>query len=424
MANAETAADKRKNAVRVRAGTLAKALADVTHVVGSKATVPILSYVKINVADGRMSIAATDLDIYVERELATDDRDGPDGAKWVKGIKPFVVTLPAQKLSDVVRRFDKDAMVTIEAAGDLGWEWSGQVVVKAGRARFSLNALPLCDWPAAMLVEPDAAMVIPVGVLADALHSVQHAVSTEESRYYLNGVYVHPAQATGEPMTLNFAATDGHRLARKALDLPEGGASFPPMIWPRRAVDLLAKLLGEAEKLDAPEPVMVCANDGGARMRFDIGAADGGTVMLISKAIDGTFPDYSRVIPTISDKVAIVPRDELIAGLDRMAVLTTKDTKCIRTAFHKGVLELHIRNADLGEACEEVPCDYDGNSFVIGFNGDYWRTVLRAMASDNVMIRMLDDAAPTLMVSAAEAKEADCEAHKLGQIHVLMPMRV
>lgn len=424
MAKAEGALDKRRNAVRVRAGTLAKAMADVNHVVGGKNTVPILSYVKINVADGRMSIAATDLDIYVERELATDDRDGPDGANWAKGIKPFAVMLPAQKLGDVVRRFDKDAMVTIEAPAELGPDWAGQVVVKAGRARFSLNALPLRDWPAAMQVNDDAEMAMSVAALGDALASVAHAVSTEATRYYLNGVYVHSGQDAGEAARLCFAATDGHRLARRAVDMPEGGYSFPGMIWPRRAVDLLGKLLGEAEKLDAPEPVTIHAQDDGSRMQFEIALADGGTVVLLSKSVDGQFPDYGRVVPTMAHNVAIVPREELMAGIERMMVLSADKTKCVTATFAGGLLVLSIRHLELGEGREEVPCDYQGADITIGFNGDYWRSILRAMACDNVMIRMSDESAPALMVSAAEAKEADCEAHKLGQIHVLMPVKV
>lgn len=424
MAKAEGALDKRKNAVRVRAGTLAKAMADVNHVVGGKNTVPILSYVRLHVIDGRMSISATDLDIHVERILSTDDRGGPDGAAWVKGIKPFAVMLPAQKLGDAVGRFDKDAMVTIEAPAELGPDWSGQVVVKAGRARFSLNALPLRDWPDALHVGGDAEIVMPVAALGDALASVAHAVSTEETRYYLNGVYVHPAQDEGEAARLCFAATDGNRLARRAVDMPEGGYSFPGMIWPRRAVHLLGKLLGEAEKLDAPEPVAICAKDDGSRMRFDIELGDGASVMLTSKAVDGQFPDYGRVVPTRADKVAIVPREELMAGIERMLVLSADRTKCVTASFADGLLVLSIRHVDLGEGREEVPCEFDGADITIGFNGDYWRSILRAMACDNVMIRMSDAAGPVLMVSAAEAKEGDCEAHRLGQIHVLMPVKV
>ena len=416
--------DKRKAAVRVRAGSLAKALGDVAGIVPARATVPVLEHVLISVGDGAISISGTDLDSVAERVLASDDKGQPDSREWCAGIRAFRVTLPARKLADVVKRFDKDAMVVIEADADINDAWGGRVTVKAGRARFQLNALPVCDLPIMPTDGHDMEFTIKASALADALASVDYAMSHEETRYYLNGVFCHVAQAAGEPQWFCFAATDGHRLARKRIEVPDGAAAWPDMILPRRMVGHLAKLLGEADKTSEGAEVVVSATSGGTRVQFEMPCADDGSVRLLTKTVDGTFPDYGRVIPTMNDKSAVVPREGLIDAVDRMAVMATKESKAVKAEFSKGILALSIQNAELGEGREEVPIDYEGEPITIAFNGDYWRDVLRASGADNVRMVMADPGAPTLVVSDALARESDHQPYQISHVQVLMPMRV
>ena len=425
MSGPKSEIDKRKNAVRVRAGALAKALGDVAGIVETRKTVPILAHVLFAAGEGRIVLTATDLDIYGVRELASDDRDGADSAKWLGAIKPFSVALPASALMAVVKHFDADAMVTIEAPDEAGVSIAGQVIIKAGQARFKLNALPVADFPTeALCMTEGCNFAMPASQLADVLAGVDYAISTEETRYYLNGVFVTPAQVAGEAQTLAFVATDGHRMARKAICPPDGAASFVPMILPRKAVGILGKLLPAAAKAEDGALADLLTSADGKRIEVSLPASDGGTMRMVSKAIDGTFPDYTRVIPTGNDLRAVIDREALHEALGRIGVMCGDKTRCIRAEFTKDCLTLTVANAELGEGSEELPCDYAGAALTIGFNGGYWREVLAALAGDNVLMCMADAGAPVLVVDAAAAKEFDGAPQGLPHVQVLMPMRV
>lgn len=404
--------DKRKFAVRVRAGALAKALADVVGIVSGRDVIPILSHVLLVAGDGSIALTATDLDLFAVRTLASDDQDGPGSKEWLASIRPFSVTLPAKALAAVIKHFDGDAMVTIEAPDVLNAKWAGQVVVKAGRARFKLNALPVADFPAHSQMMPDARNFdIPAAELSDVLAKVEHAISTEETRYYLNGIYMHPAQVAGEPLTLNFAATDGHRLSRVAICPPDGAASFPAMIIGRATVALLGKLLQAAEKASEGAIAALSADAEGRRIGVELPASDGGEVRIVAKAIEGTFPDYSRVIPSGGDIRAVIERGVLHEALGRISVMCGDKTRCIRAEFGDDRLTLSVTNAELGEGSEELPCDYAGpaSGIIIGFNGNFWREALDAVPGDQVLMRLSDAGGPGLIVDAGAAKASDGE---------------
>jgi len=235
-------------------------------------------------------------------------------------------------------------------------------------------------------------------------------------------VFCHVSQQAGAPQWFNFAATDGHRLARKRIEVSEGMASWGDVILPRKAVGLLGKLLAESAKADAGQVVVSAAADA-ARLQFEMPVADSGSVRLVTKAIDGTFPDYTRVIPTQGDKRAVIDREGLLAALARVSVMSIGKTRSVRCDFSEARLVLTVSEPETGEGREEVPCDYQGEAFTIGFNSDYWREVLSALASDNVLMIMSESNAPSLVVSADAEREAKVAAHELGQVQVLMPMR-
>jgi len=410
--------DARAPKTRVKAATLRGALDDVIGIVEGRNTIPILDHVLLQVVDQRLTLTATDLDCWAVRECASDDRDGPDSRAWLDGIRNFAVALPAKPLKAVLAGFDGDAMVTITAPAEVGDKWSGQVTVQAGRARYKLNALPVADLPLAVGPQFEVGFEVPCSRLADALAAVEHAISSEETRYYLNGVYLHPAD-----LSLRFAATDGHRLARWEVDAPDGGTNFPAVIVARKTVRILDKLLASAvkaaDKDGSPPEVLVEAANEGSRLRFVMPAAGGGTVELIAKPIDGTFPDYTRVIPTDAPHLATIDRAALAEAIKRVAVLASDKTRTVRATFAEGLLTLSAASPDIGEASEDVPCTYDGPEIVRGINADYWRAALAAAVSDTVAMRFNDDSALPIRFAGWE------DNGEVGSLlQVLMPVRV
>lgn len=434
-----TPPDRRRRATRVQAATLRAALKDVAGIVETANTIPILGHVLVEVGSGLITLTASDLDIWASRELPSNDRDGPASAEWISAIRGFAVTLPASALAAILAEFDAAAMVTLEQSED-----GSRVAVSAGRAQFRLACLPGADFPLPPSFAPAGSFELPCSVLADGFAAVEHAISTEETRYYLNGIFLHPHE-----LDLRMATTDGHRMARLTLDGPAGAASFPPVIIARKTVALLSRLLGGAGKLDdgngngdrggsggegsggkgAPAQVLVEANQEGTRLRFGLRAGDG-EIAVVAKMIDGSFPDYHRVIPSAPEHCAVIDRAALSAAIKRVAVLTSRSSRCIGAAFTQDCLRLSVVNFDFGEGSEEVPCSYTGPELTIGFNAGYWRQALAALdysgASDEVAMLFSDARAPMLLRAGGAADgAADGAGGELGRlIQVLMPMRL
>ncbi len=376
------AVDPRKPAVRVKAGSLHAAIKDVLGIVESRNTIPILSHVRLAGGNGRIEITASDLDIWAVRDLASDNQDGPASKDWIESIRPFAMTMPAKAMGDVLGEIDGEAMVTLTAPhGD-----ETRAVVSAGRARFKLACLPVDEFPLPPLFSVQASFEVHCSQLADSFAAIEHAISTEETRYYLNGVYLHPVD-----LDLRMAATDGHRLARLTLDAPDGGASFPPVIVGRKTVGVLDKLLAAAAKTTdgketEPASVLVEANGEGkgCLLRFAMPASDGGEIEITAKTIDGDYPDYQRVIPSAPAYRAVLDRAGLVEVVRRVAVMGAGKSKIVKAEFSKDRLTLSARSDDLGEGSEEIEADYLGPDQVLGFNSAFWRETLGAIASDRI----------------------------------------
>ena len=275
---------------------LLRCLSHVQSVVERRNTIPILSNVLIEAsADGLVKVMATDLDLQVVESLDAVSVDAP-GA----------ITVSAHLLFDIARKLPDGSQVSLETADN-------RMTVKAGRSRFQLPTLPRDDFP--VIVEGDlpTSFEIPAKTLAELIDRTRFAISTEETRYYLNGIFLHVSEE--DKPTLKAAATDGHRLARFTLPRPEGAEGMPDVIVPRKAVGELRKLLDEA--LDGNVEVDLSAS----KIRFTLGGEGG--VILTSKLIDGTFPDYSRVIPTGNDKLLKLDPKSFYEGVDRVATIAT-----------------------------------------------------------------------------------------------------
>ncbi|MCT2398508.1 DNA polymerase III subunit beta [Novosphingobium mangrovi (ex Huang et al. 2023)] len=416
--------DKRIPKTRIRAGTLRAALKDVTGVVEGRNTTPVLANVVLEVIDQRLTLTATDLDIWAVRDCATDDRSGPDCKAWLDTIRMFSVCLPAKPLEAVLAEFDADAMVTIEAPAEIDARWAGQVTVRAGKARFRLHALPVADFPLLGAMEIDAGFEMRCSALADAMAGVDHAISTDETRYYLNGIYLHP-----DNLDLRLATTDGSRLALWSIDGPDGAASFPSVIVSRKTVAVLEKLLAGAikaadEKAEPPR-VLVEANAAGSRLRFAMPAEDGGEVEIVAKTIDGTFPDYRRVIPDAPEHRATIGRSALAAAVKRMAVLADGKSRAMKIHFAPGQMTLSVRTPELGDGSEELDCAYDGPEIEMGFDSRYLRELLGAIASDTVALQFNPDALGAVRAAGWVPDAGGGAGSETGPLlQVIMPVRV
>lgn len=410
---------KRSPKTRVQASVLRGALKDVLDTIEARNTIPIISHVMIAIADQQLTLTGSDLDLWAVRTCASADRDGPDSREWLASVQPFAVCLPAKTLAAVLAELDGDAMVRIEAPAAWTREWSGQVIVSAGKARFKLNALPVTDFPLMGGFDVGSEFEMPCSQLADILAGVDHAISTEETRYYLNGVYMHPAE-----LDLRFATTDGHRLARWRLDGPVGSTTFPGVIVSRKTVAVLEKLLASAAKAakgsEGEDPsILIEANDAGTRLRFALQVEGDGEVEVVAKVIDGEFPDYTRVIPSSPEQRVTVSRAELAAVVKRVAVLAEGETRIVKLAFGEDRLTISARAPDRGEASEDLACDYRGPAFELGFNSNFLRDALGAIASDMVALRCDADGAAAVRIVGWEDND---EVGALVQ--VLMPARV
>jgi DNA polymerase III subunit beta len=366
---------------------LLRCLSHVQSVVERRNTIPILSNVLIEAAaDGMVKIMATDLDLQVVESLDAASVETP-GA----------ITVQAHLLFDIARKLPDGSQVSLETA-------ENRMAVKAGRSRFSLPTLPRDDFP--VIVEGDlpTSFELPARVLAEMIDRTRFAISTEETRYYLNGIFLHVSD--DDQPVLRAAATDGHRLARFTLPRPEGAEGMPDVIVPRKAVGELRKLLEEA--LDGNVEIDLSAS----KIRFTLGGEGG--VMLTSKLIDGTFPDYSRVIPTGNDKLLKLDPKSFYEGVDRVATIATEKTRAVKMGLEADKVTLSVTSPDNGTAAEEVPADYRSDALEIGFNANYLKDILHQIDGDTVELHLADPGAPTLIR----------QNEKSPALYVLMPMRV
>ena len=368
----------------IERATLLRCLSHVQSVVERRNTIPILSNVLIEAAsDGRLKIMATDLDLQVNEALSAT-------AVETAGA----ITVSAHLLFDIARKLPEGSQVSLDAADN-------RMVVKAGRSRFQLPTLPRDDFPVIVEGELPTSFEIPAATLAQLIDRTRFAISTEETRYYLNGIFIH---VTDEE--LKAAATDGHRLARFTIKRPEGASGMPDIIVPRKCIAELRKLLEEA--LDTNVGIDLSAS----KIRFSLGGENG--VVLTSKLIDGTFPDYTRVIPTGNDKLLKVDPKSFFAGVDRVATIATEKTRAVKMALEADKVTLSVTSPDNGTAAEEIPAEYSSDGFEIGFNANYLKDILSQMEGDSVELHLADAGAPTL-IRQEEGSPA---------LYVLMPMRV
>jgi DNA polymerase III subunit beta len=368
----------------IERATLLKALAQAQSVVERRNTIPILANVLIEADGNQVSLRATDLDIEVlDRAPAMVERAG-------------ATTVSAVMLHEIVRKLPDGALVNLSEDSA-----AGRLTITAGRSTFSLATLPKEDFPVMASSEYSSNFSAPAAVLRRLFDKAKFAISTEETRYYLNGVYMHVSQGEAGKV-LRCVATDGHRLARIDAPLPDGADGMPGVIVPRKTVGELRKLLDDD---DATIAVSVSET----KVRFATPA-----ITLTSKVIDGTFPDYTRVIPTGNTRRLEVDAAEFAKAVDRVATVSSERSRAVKLSLDEDRLVLSVNSPDSGAAEEELAVAYGDERLEIGFNAKYLLEIASQVDRENAVFLFNSAADPTLMR----------EGNDMSAVYVVMPMRV
>lgn len=379
--------------MEVQAGALAAALKLADKVVETKSTVPVLANVRLSASkEGGLALAATDLDLWFEHAV-------PSVGK-ARSIKPFEITVSAHRLAKIAGSVDKESTLVLSVA-------DSRLLVKGASdgsegVEWRLPTLPVDDFPMPMMVEWDADFAMARFDLETMIDATDFCISTEEARYYLNGLFFHMRDGV-----LTGAATDGHRLARFRCDAPEGAETLPDVILPSKALKILGDLIDKVEDMQ----ISVC----GSRCRVEIqgeGAKAGAT--LTFKTIDGEFPDYLRVIPGANDHLLVIEAKPLAAAISRVMLVSTEKTSAVRLDLKGVSCTVALVSPEGGQASETLPCAWSGPDSAYGFNGTYLCQLLDQMPGKVNAELSLDPAAPTHWISGDGAR-AD---------YTLMPMRV
>ena len=356
--------------VEIARADLARLLTAVDRVVEARSTIPILQNVLLTAEAGRLKAQATNMDMEAQASAEADV-----GA-------PGAVTVPVRTLKEITGKLPKDALVTIDAS-------DGMATVKAGRSRFKLQTLPAGDFPNLAAGAFDVTFDLSAQDVKTLFGRTSYAMSTEETRYYLNGVYMHVVGGV-----LVVVATDGHQLARVSVLSPV--SDVPAVIIPRQMV-------GEIRRLDADLSVSLSQS----KIRVETGA-----VVITSKLIDGTFPDYERVIPRSNDKVAVIASEALAAAVARVSAIQDRSSRAVRFELAGDGAALSATGPEGKSASDEIAIEYSGEPITIGFNGDYVTSTLAAIGTPTVSLKLGDAGTPALLCGDD------------ASLHVIMPLRV
>lgn len=361
-----------------------RSLGHVQSVVERRNTIPILANVMLKAEDGQLALCTTDMDLEMRESIPA------------KVDQPGSTTAPAVTLHDIVRKLPENSEVILEldASGN-------QLTVRAGRSKFKLSCLPVADFPQLSSGELPSTFALPASDLRAIIDRTRFAMSTEETRYYLNGIYLHAAD-NGGVQVLRAVATDGHRLARFEMPLPEGAADMPGIIIPRKTVVELRKLMDEAA-----DKIEISLSPSKIRFALD-------NVVLTSKLIDGTFPDYQKVIPTKNDKVIEVNSKVFSSAIDRVSTISDGKSRAVKITLAGKTMTISAQSPESGSATEDIEVNSEAPNMEIGFNARYLLDITNQVDGDGCRITLSDAASPTIIEDTGDS----------ASLYVLMPLRV
>lgn len=350
--------------------------------VENRSIIPILGFLHLDARNDKISLRGTNLDVEIGLTTpANIDKAG-------------TTAIPAKLLTQILAKLPKGAHVKLEQK-----EKGKPISLQAGRSRFSLQTLPPEDFPEFPVKATNHTFTLARGDLAKLFETVQFAICTEQVRYYLNGAYLHVTGKEGEE-TLRAVATDGHKLASSEIPAPAGAVGMPGVIVPSQTVSRVLKMTEGHDQID------VALSE--TRITFSAGE-----MVLSSKLIDGTFPDYPRVVPLGNDKIVKASVKELTTISDRVSTISSERGRAVKLDLEKGSLKLSVSNPGCGAAEETMEVEYEGVPLTIGFNSRYLTEILGEIEGDAVVIKMADPGSPTLFVPDETA----------STFFVLMPMR-
>jgi DNA polymerase-3 subunit beta len=365
---------------------LHEALGRATKIVEKRTTIPILAHILLRAdAGGEVSITSKNLDQMVQTTIQADV------------ARAGATTLEAARLAGIVANLPAGSQIAIDSDGAM-------TSVKSCRSSYKLQSLSPDDFPERRASAARLEFTLPAAQFVEIADRTEFAISSEETRYYLNGVFVHTIEVGGA-MMLRAVATDGHKLSRVEIPAPAGAERLDGVIVPRVAMAEIKRLAKEA---DGPITIEIQAS--GISVNI---TTKGRRTIFTSKLIDGTFPDYTRVIPTNNNKAAVVDRDVFMAAIKRVAQINSERGKPEKLSFADDRLVISSNNPEAGEAVEEIDAAYSSPAIDIGFNAGYLAQALASFESDMVRVEMSDPGSPTIFT----------EREGASHLVIIMPMR-
>lgn len=396
--------------ITVRKKSFLAALMQARSIVEKKTSVPILANILLDVSTEDTAffrLVATDLEVSLIKDVPL-----------TRVHAPGKITVNYAKLYQIISVLDPESEINLRFEAE-----TARLVVVSGRSHFELSTLPPDDFPAVQTASLQNTFSLPLSALRKLIARTSFAMSTEETRYYLNGIYFHADEA----QCLYAVATDGHRLSRMSVPLPEGAAGMPGVIVSRKTVNTLSSLMGAMLKEgggtaegpaggDSGRPLSVEVRVSGTQIIFVFSGA-----ILISRLVDGTFPDYTRVIPQGNDKEFQVDPQELSVIVERVSTMCTEKTPGIKLTIDSGQVVFKADANDFGCADETLKITYENDPISLGVNHQYIADIAGDLSQAHkdqedayATVSFKDEGSPILVSSASDA----------AILHVLMPMRL
>ncbi|MCL2504904.1 MAG: DNA polymerase III subunit beta [Alphaproteobacteria bacterium] len=362
---------------------LLKGLGHIQGIVEKRNTIPMLANVLLRTESAGLFMIATDLEIEAkEKIVAAITKEG-------------AVTVPAHTLYEIVRKLPSGADIHMIKEKD------ERLAVSSGKSKFKLGCLPVEEFPVMQGEDLSRTLKIPAADFKLLLDRTKFAMSTEETRYYLNGIYLHAVKVQKTEL-LRAVATDGHRLAKIEIPAPKGASGMAGIILPRKTVGEVRKMLEEWS-----DDIEIAASENKIRFSF-------GDIVITSKLVDGTFPDYERVIPSNNDKDLEVDTKDFAAAVDRVATIVSEKSRAIKISVSAGKAVLSASSQEAGSAVEELDVKYEHEAMEVGFNSRYILDILQQIQGEKTKFVLANASAPAIIM----------DSNDTAAVYVLMPMRV
>ncbi len=369
--------------ISIERNAFLNSLSHVQNVVEKRNTIPILSNILISTNNNNIILSATDMDIFVTEITSCSV------------VEEGSVTVSAHTLYDIVRKIEEGN--EIELISNDG----NKLSVRSGKSKFSLSCLPKDDFPKIEETGLENEFKLKSDELKKIIDKTRFAISNEETRYYLNGVYLHTVELNGE-QKLRAVSTDGHRLAKIETKLPAGASNIPGVIIPKKTINEVRKIIDEFE-----EEIKISLNENKIIFYID-------KIVLSSKLIDGSFPDYEKVIPQNNDKYFLINKTILYQAVDRVSTVSNEKSKSVKFIIDNNIISLSSNSAETGSGAEDIDIEYNGEKIEIGYNAKYMLEIMSQIDGEKIVFKLLDSSSPSILE----------DPNDQSVLYILMPMRV